>query len=285
MRHHRRHSHHGSHVRALLQSAVLIALAGCAGGTAGPAPSPHMGRASDAEWRALATPRPRPLDGAARVSVTQIQILGTAPWKLTAPIGTPLGITELVAAGLLRRRDVQYVERRRFAAAVERERRGEARPAGAPRAGKSPGAQYILSAAWIRLGLDSAHVELRLTDAQSGGVVKAWQARTANDADPTAVARTIVGSLLGALKQMNHLPSWTDPVSDAAPSTYRATSVPTSAVDAFFRGVAAEDHWNWDEARRDYQAALSDAGGSFVEARAALARTARLRLGGTLGAN
>ncbi len=285
MRHDRRCPSSAPHVRSLIRSALLLALAGCAGGSSGSAPSPHAAGASEAEWRALATPRPKPLDGAARISITPIQILGTAPWKLTAPVGTPLGLTALVAAGLLRRRDVEYVERRRFAAAVERERRGEPRPAGAPRAGKSPGAQYILSAAWIRLGLDSAHLELRLTDAQSGGVVKTWRAPTANDADPTAVARTVVGSLLEALRQMNHLPSWADPVPAAAPSTYRATSIPTNAVDAFFRGVAAEDHWHWEQARRSYQAALSEGGSSFVEARAALARTARLRIGGTLGAN
>jgi hypothetical protein len=217
--------------------------------------------------------------------LTEVQILGSDPWDLSAPVDLPLGLTELAAAGLLRRRDVQYVERRRFAAAVERERRGEPRAAGAPKAGESPGAEYILSAAWIRLGLDSAHLELRLTDAQSGDVVKTWRAATANDADPTAVARTIVGSLLSALKQMNRLPSWSDPVPDAAPSTYRSTSIPKSAVEAFFRGLAAEDQWDWEGARRGYQAALSQGGSSFVEARAALARAARLRLGGTLGAN
>ena len=53
------------------------------------------------------------------------------------------------------------------------------------------------------------------------------------------------------------------------------------ALQSFLRGLAAEESWDWEGARRGYQAAASDPG--FFEAPAALARAARLRLGGTLG--
>jgi hypothetical protein len=49
-------------------------------------------------------------------------------------------------------------------------------------------------------------------------------------------------------------------------------------------GLEAEERWDWEGARRGYQAALAAAPG-FLEAEAALARAARLRNGGTLGAN
>jgi len=260
-----------------------LLLAGCAAGGGGAGPSTAAPRASEAEWASLATPRPEPLTGAPRVSVGEIGVLGTPSWS-TSPVETGLGMSELIAAGLLRRRDVHFVERRRFAAAAEAERTGAVRPQGAPAAGTSPGAQYVLSATWAALGLDSAYVDLRLADAQSGGVVATWRGATAPDADPVAVARRVVAGALSALDGLGARPSWQDPEAAAAPPVYRASGVSASAVSSFFEGLAAEETWSWERARMGYQAALSEGGPSFVEAAAALSRTARLRNGGTLGA-
>ncbi|NJD18978.1 MAG: hypothetical protein FIA95_06815 [Gemmatimonadetes bacterium] len=192
-------------------------------------------------------------------------------------------MSELVAAGLLRRRDVQYVERRRFAAAAEAERRGAARPEGAPPAGVSPGAQYVLTATWASVGLDSAFVDLRLADAQSGAVAASWRGATAPDADPVAVARRIVSGTLSALGSLGARPARQDPVEGAAPAAYRPSGVSAAALASFFQGLAAEESWSWERARAGYQSALAGAGPSFLEAAAALARTARLRNGGALG--
>jgi hypothetical protein len=261
----------------------FLLLAGCGGGggrAAGPAPVAL--RASDAEWAALAAPRLDPLAGAARVSVGEVRILGTPAWG-SPNVDLGLGMSELVAAGLLRRRDVHYVERRRFAAAAEAERTGAARPEGAPPAGTSPGAQYILSATWASVGLDSAFVDLRLADAQSGAVVASWRGATAPDADPVAVARRVIAGTLSALDRLGARPAWQDPEEGAAPAAYRASGVSAAAVSSFFQGLAAEETWSWERARMGYQAAVAAGGPAFVEASAALARTARLRNGGTLG--
>lgn len=267
---------------ALLLAAALLGGCGGAGGGGSARPAPAAGRASEAEWAALAAARPEPLAGAARVAVGEVRILGTPAWSAT-PVDLGLGMSELVAAGLLRRRDVQYVERRRFAAAVEAERRGAPRPEGAPSAGISPGAQYVLSATWASVGLDSAFVDLRLADAQSGAVAASWRGATAAQADPVAVARRVVAGTLAALERLGAHPAWQDPEANAAPAAYRASDVGAAAVSAFFRGLAAEETWDWEGARAGYQAALAAAGPSFVEAAAALARAARLRNGGTLG--
>jgi hypothetical protein len=216
--------------------------------------------------------------------VGEVRILGTPGWS-TEPAELGLGMSELVAAGLLRRRDVQFVERRRFAAAVEAERRGVARPAGAPPAGVSPGAQYVLSATWASVGLDSAYVDLRLADAQSGAVVGSWRGATAPDADPVAVARRVVAGTLSALERLGARPAWQDPEALAAPAAYRASGVSAAAASSFFRALSAEETWDWERARTGYQSALAAAGPSFVEAAAALARAARLRNGGTLGSS
>ncbi|HSW30892.1 MAG TPA: hypothetical protein VLH75_15505 [Longimicrobiales bacterium] len=273
--------HAVSRLPLLLPSLLLTACGGGGGGTAGMAPSAP--RASDAEWNALATPRPEPLAGAARVSVGEIRILGTPSWG-SPPVELGLGMSELVAAGLLRRRDVHFVERRRFAAAAEAERTGAARPEGAPPAGTSPGAQYVLSATWASVGLDSAFVDLRLADAQSGAVVASWRGATARDADPVSVARRVVAGTLSALESLGARPAWQDPEPGAAPAAYRPSGVGAAAVSSFFQGLAAEEGWSWERARMGYQAALSAGEPSFVEAAAALARTARLRSGAPLGA-
>ena len=271
--------------RALIPSALaaVLVLSACSGG-GGPAARPAPANASEAEWRSLATARLEPLAGAARVSVSEITLLGDV-WDLPSGVDIGLGISELVVTGLLRRADVNLVERRRFAAAAAAERRGQARSAAAPAAGVSAGAEFVLSGTWASLGMDSAYLDLSLTDAQSGAVVKAWRSSTAKDADPTALTRTIIGSLLTALDEMGRRPQWRDPAGDTAPPSYRATSVSLTAVSAFLRGLSAEERWDWEGARRGYQAALAQSGSAFVEAAAALARTGRLRNGGTLGAS
>lgn len=267
-----------------LALSVLLA-SGCGGSGGGAFSGPAVApRASDAEWAALATPRAAPVAGAAQVSVGEVQILGEPPWASAQGIGIGLGMAELVSAGLLRRSDVQFVERRRFAAAVEAERRGQAR-AGAPPVGVSAGAQYIVSATWASVGLDSAFVDVRLSDAQSGSVAATWRGATAADADPVSVARRVVAGTLAALEKLGQHPSWQDPAPDAAPPAYRPSGVTDAAVTAFFRGLAAEETWSWERARVGYQGALTAGGASFVEAAAAMARTARLRNGGTLGAS
>ncbi len=262
----------------------VLLMAGCGGGGGGASPgAPPPARASDAEWAVLATPRPAPVEGAPRVSVGEVSILGQPSWNPSPDVEIGLGVAELVCAGLLRRSDVRFVERRRFAAAVEAERRGLDRE-GAPPAGTSPGARYLVSATWASVGLDSAFVDLRLADAQTGAVVATWRGGTASDADPVSVARRVVYGTLAALEKLGERPAWQDPDPGAAPPTYRPSGVPETAVASFFRGLAAEETWSWERARMGYQSALSAAGGSFVEATAALARTARLRNGGTLGA-
>jgi hypothetical protein len=142
----------------------------------------------------------------------------------------------------------------------------------------------VLSATWASVGLDSAFVDLRLSDAQSGAVVATWRGATAPDADPVAVARRVVAGALSALDDLGARPAWQDPEAAAAPAGYRASGVNAAAVASFFQGLAAEEEWSWEAARAGYQDALSAGGPSFVEAAAALARTARLRAGGTLGA-
>jgi hypothetical protein len=242
-------------------------------------------RASEVEWQALAMPRVAPLVGAARVSVGEVQILTEDPWRLGGGVGVSLGIAELVAAGLLRRGDVHFVERRRFAAAAEDERLGRVRPAGAPAAGVSLGAEFILSAAWSSVGGVGAFLDVRLANASTGAVVKTWRASTVAAPDPTGLARLVVSGLVNALREMERLPSWTDPVAAAASASYQPSGVPQVAVESFLRGLAAEERWNWEGARVGYQSAIVAAGAGFLEAEAALARTARLRAGGTLGAS
>ena len=263
----------------LLTGAAL--LGGCAASPPGGSGSSAPPALSDAEWRALAAPRPAPLAGAPRLSLAEIQLLGAPPWPALDPLPAPLGFTELVVAGLLRRADVQVVERRRFGAAAEAERAGAPRPPGAPPAGVSPGSELTASVAWVPLGSDGGTLEVRLTETATGRVAATRRARVPADPEPVGLARATVGTLLAALDELGRLPAWDDPVAGAAPPEYAVTGVPSEAVAAFVTGLAAEERWRWEEARVGYQAAARAAG--FFEAEAALARTARLRLGGTLG--
>jgi hypothetical protein len=274
-----------SDLRAFAVALSALSLSACGGGTARTpspatvAPSP----APEAEWQALATPRPAPLPGAPRIALAMVEV--NAPTGSLAPLATPgLGLSELVTAGLLRRQDVSFVERRRFAVAAEAERQGRPRAPGAPPAGVSSGADLILGATWSSLG-SVARLDVTLVDAATGAVVGKRALTTPGTADPTAVARSVVGSALAVLDDLGRRPAWNDPEPGLAPASYRPSGVPAAAVDAFMRGLAAEDLWKWDAARVGYQAALEAGGAGFPEARVALARAARLRLGGTLGAS
>jgi hypothetical protein len=217
------------------------------------------------------------------VTVSNLLLLHQ-PWSLQGPVTPALGLEEMVASGLLRRQDVEFVERRRFSEAAERERRGLPAPRGAPRVGVSPGAEFVLTGTWAATGADSAALDLRLTDAETGDVVTAWRTMTPANADPVSVARSVNGGLLQALADMDRLPAWTDPNPEYAPSAHQATTIPLTAVISFLEGVAAEDAYRWEQARWAYQAAMDMGGGSFFEPDVALARVARIRAGGTLGA-
>lgn len=263
-------------------AALLVPLLqGCVG--AGPATGAGARPARESVWEALNQPRPEPLDGAARVSVEALR-LAVDPWGLQAPVPVALGIQELASAGLLGRRDVEYVERRRFSAAAEKERRGEPRPRGAPPLGVSPGSEFILSGSWIPVSADSGSLELRLLRAETGAVAATARRGTPASPDPVALARSMVSGLLEALEGLGRLPPWPDPSPAGASREYAATGYPLWAVTAFLRGVAAEDRYDWEGARRAYQEALDAAGPGFQEARMVLFRVARFRAGGTLGA-
>jgi len=237
--------------------------------------------ATESEWRALASPRPEPLPGAVRLAFAGIELPDAPPSGRATPVSSALGLSELVVAGLLRRRDVEFVERRRFAVAVEAEQSGLIRPSGAPPAGVSRGAELIATAALLPLPGGQAAVEVRLTGLQTGVVAGAGRQLIPADAEQLGTARAIVATILSVLDEMGRRPAWADPVPGAAPGAYRPTGIPESAVTGFLTGLAAEERWNWELARRSYQAASETEG--FFEPATALARTARLRSGGTLG--
>ena len=85
----------------------------------------------------------------------------------------------------------------------------------------------------------------------------------------------MVRGILEVLDGLNRRPAGDDPESNVRDPG----RVAPDAVANFLRGLAFEERWRWEDARAAYQAAV---GGGFPEAEAALARTARLRLGGTL---
>lgn len=236
--------------------------------------------ATEAEWRAIARDRLEPLPGAARLTLSDVQLPSELPWALRSSVPLTLGFSELVVTGLLRRRDVHFVERRRFDAAVRSERAGS-RPPGAPAVGVSPGAELAASVVWVRLVPPETSLEVRLAETETGRVLAAERQVVPENADPVGLARTVVATVLRALDELGRLPAWDDPASAAAPSDYTPSGVPGAAVEAFLEGLAAEEAWRWERARRAYQRAAEGVG--FFEADVALRRTARLRLGGTLG--
>jgi hypothetical protein len=262
-------------VDALLLAALGTWVAGCA--SAGP---PGTGPVTEAEWRALASPRAVPVPGAARLSLGGVELAGQAPWSV-AQTAASLALSELVAAGLIRRSDVRFVERRRFAAAVEAEAAGVPRPAGAPPVGISEGAELLASVVWVPLPTGDAVVEVRLSEAGRGAVLRTRRATLPSSADLVSTARVVVGAIMATLGELGRRPAWSDPIANAAPEQFVPANVPTRALDHFLQGLSAEEAWRWEPARASYQAAAASVG--FFEAEAALARTARLRLGGTLG--
>jgi hypothetical protein len=219
------------------------------------------------------------------LAIAGIEILGQPGWPVGASaasaVSADLALAELVAAGLIRRADVRFVERRRFAAAVAAEQSGVPRAAGAPPAGSSQSAEILASAVWVQLPTGGAAIEVRLTEAARGAVVGTRRTTLPADADLVATARVTVGAILAVLDELGRRPAWTDPVANAAPAQFAPSGVSARAVSSFLAGLAAEESWRWEPARVSYQAAAESVG--FFEAEAALARTARLRLGGTLG--
>lgn len=251
---------------------LTVALSACAGtpvGSSGAAP------ATEAEWRGLRTPRPDPLPGAARVTITSVEMLGAYPWAYEGTVGADLGIAELAVAGLLRRRDVHFVERRRFAAAALAERNGLPRPAGRPVVGVSVGAEFSAMAVYAPLTDELASVEVRVTAMETGIVPGASRVTVPAGADPVVVGRALVSGVLQILDDLGRLPEWDDPIANVA----RDDRVAPDVIARFLYGLSLEEVWRWEDARRAYESAAQS---DFPEASAALARTARLRLGGTL---
>jgi hypothetical protein len=237
--------------------------------------------ATDAEWRALASSRPVPLPGAPRVALAGVELAPGAPWTLVSPVPLDLGLSELVVSGLLRRRDVEFVERRRFSVALEAERSGGGRPPRSPPAGMSRGAELTATAVRLPMGGGQAVLEVRLTNTQTGAIAGANRLVIPADADMVGTARAIVATILTTLDDLGIRPQWQDPNESAAPTSYRPTGIPEERLESFLAGLGAEERWNWEAARRSYLSASERE--DFFEARVALARTARLRLGGTRG--
>jgi len=264
----------------VLAGAVVLS-GGCAGsGGSGGAPVAPSA-ATEQEWRSLARPRPAPLEGAPRVTLSDVVLTGAYGWGSPGTVAPSLGIAELAVAGLLRRRDVDFVERRRFSAAAEAEREGRARRPGQPPAGVSRSVDFSATAVWLPTASTSS-VEVRLTRLETGDVVGATRVSLEGQPDPVTLARAVVAGVVEVLDDLDRRPAWTDPASANVNATARSR-VSDQAQRAFFQGLASEERWNWEGARRGYQSALADPG--FHEASAALARAARLRLGGTLAAS
>ena len=255
--------------------AVGVVIGGCASaGRVSPTPL------TIEEWTALATPRPEARPSAAHVSIGGIEIVGDLGWPPGADTSLEFVVEELVAAGLLRRGDVRFVERRRFTRAARLERMGAERPAGAPPVGVSAPADFLASATWISFSAERSTIEVRLANSTTGGIAASTRIELEHQATVLDVSRGVVGGVLEALDRLGRLPRWEDPLA-GSDGTTGSVEVEQEALLAFAAGLAAEDAFQWERARMGYQSALRDE--RFHEAGVALARTARLRLGGTLG--
>lgn len=262
------------HLMLVVGAATTVGSACAGSGRVGPAADV----ATDDEWRALRVARPTPLPDAARVTVLGMEFLGSFPWTAPSTVRADLGVAELAVAGLLRRRDVHFVERRRFSAAAEAARRGVRLAPGAPPPGVSQSAEFATTAVWIPLGTGQAAVEVRLVTMETGAIAGATRVLIADDADPVTLARAVVDGVLDVLGDLDRLPSWDDPLRLLDGASRQRVSA--ASLRSFLSGLASEEIWDWEGARRGYQAAAADP--AFHEASTTLARTARLRLGGTL---
>jgi hypothetical protein len=207
--------------------------------------------------------------------VSSFDLAGAFSWRHEGTIDPTLAIAELAVAGLLQRQDVHFVERRRFSAAAADERAGLPRPASRPPVGVSIGAEFSAAAVYIPITADLASVEVRLTGLGTGDVAGTTRVQIPAPAGPVELGRAMVTGILEVLDELDRRPSWDDPRANVRDSN----RVAPEAVANFLRGLAYEESWRWENARAAYQAAI---GVDFPEAEAALARTARLRLGGTL---
>ncbi len=257
---------------------ALALFAACGGGPSVGTPAP----ATDTEWRALRTPAPRALPGAPSVTVLDVTVTGG--WAGEVPSGTTLsiGVSELVTAGLMRRQDIDFVERRRFTPAAEAERQGRARPASAPPPGVSRSVDFAVQAAWLAATPGRSSAEVQLVNPTTGVVVGGTRREFDGPVDPVTLGRAIVSAVVELVDAETDRPEWSDPM----PPVMNAggpSGVADRAVTSLLAAVAAEDRWQWEAARRGYQAAAADP--DFFEAGILLGRTARLRLGGTLAEN
>ena len=270
-------------LRASATAVAALILGACAGGPSGMDGTAAPSAAGETVWRALAQPRTSPMDGAVRIAVGTLSVPDDSGWGAGSRLPISIGFSELVATGLLRRADVHFVERRRFSAAVDAERLGQTRPEGAPPVGTSPGADLILEGSLADFGGMASALVLRLIDAESGAVKHTWRTEISGAIEPVGVARTVVGGLIARLSAEGLRPAWSDDAA-LAPTSFVASGVAPEAFADFLRGLNAEERWDWEGARAGYEAALAEAP-DFVEAQVALARSARLRNGGSLGAS
>ncbi len=261
-------------------SAVI--LTGCASAPAPSAELPGPDIATEAEWRALALPRAEALGGAPTVTITEFDFAGPFPQSWDGDLTPSVLLTELAAAGLTGERSIRFLERRRFTPAAEAERRGIPPPPGQPRVGVSPALDYHVFPTWIPLS-DSARIDVRLVEPGTGSIVLSGAGMVAAKEDVVAVARVTVAVAISLLAEEGLLPG----AEGAAASPGMNGSVPhgvrATDIQSFVRGLSAEERWDWEEARRGFGGAARD--GVFYEAVQHLARTARLRMGGTLAEN
>lgn len=271
--------------RSAVAISLALALVGCAS-TPGPSPSSASDVASDAEWRALRTAPVVALPGAPTLSVYEVRIGGAWSGPGADHDALSVGITDLIAAGLMRRADIDFVERRRFAPAAEAARLGRTASARQPEPGVTRQVDHVIQATWLPLPGGDATVEVQLVEPSTGEVVDGMRATLPRSADPVRVARTVVATALTLVDRQTTRPGWGDPMnvgSNGSANADGSSGVSPTAIRHFLDGLAAEDRWNWEGARRGYQVAAADA--SFHEARTLLGRAARLRLGGTLAEN
>lgn len=264
-----------SHAGTISTVALLVA---CGGGAGFDTPAP----ATEAEWRALRTPAPTALPDAPSITVLDLTVVGSWPGDVPSNTSLSVGVSELVTAGLMRRADIDFVERRRFTPAAEAQRQGLRRPAMAPPPGVSRSVDYAVQATWVATTPDRSSAEVQLVDPATGVVVGGTRRALTGPIDAVRLSRSIVMAALELIDEETDRPAWEDPLRGEM-NADGPSGVAEAAIANFFAGVAAEDLWRWEAARRGYQAAAADP--AFHEAAVLLGRTARLRFGGTLAEN